>query len=564
MTCRPGTDWSSSATYLVLNLQVAFTRLVNPLRQLVKPVIGCFVGKTGSQSAAAATNEVIAPEAKQQTTVSAGGAVLLPQYKGPAMSPIDSQLQTSFESFTLLDGSYAEFKDRESAAGQVSYNPTSSAASVPGTLAAKTVQPTLNAFQFDSSLATSRAPLQPNLPLLGMRLPTPVTPPVDMSASPDSIAAGAGVVSSLFEQLSHNSSAECHATHSAELTSEMTVSERSKGSLPTETASGPQTTSQTKTASAPSADASSGQLLNITAQTVSQKVTDKSQPDHEECINAVSMLMEHKVVDILVEDLVGDAVEYASLQQGSAADVVTAPPTPKDTPSQAESSQHDPEAAAESKATTCDVAPHSTADRAEASQHATQAENGMTESEAVTDESAEEAAAESEAITGDNAPQDTISQAQASLHAEQRKTKSQAATSASVRQAMQQSADSDEASLIALPTALSDAPSALLTVEDSDLPIMEEAQLPTVDTEEVELPSPVASVSSGSCAAKEVQADTEQVQASFGEQASRVIVGGGWWQDRAAFEEMVKAVPTDPSQVNSLATESEFLMQWSR
>ena len=543
MTCRPGTDWSSSATYLVLNLQVAFTRLVNPLRQLVKPVIGCFVGKPGSQSSAAATSEVIASEVKQQTTVSAGGAVLVPQYEGPIMSPIDSQLQTSFEGFTLLDGSCAEFKDRESAAGQVFDKPTSPAASVPGTLAAKTVQPTLNAFQFDSSLATSRAPLQPNLPLLGMRLPTPVTPPVDMSASPDSIAAGADVVSSLYEQLSDNTFAECHATHSPELT----VSEQPECSLPTETASGAQTTSQTKTASAPSADASSGQLLNSTVQTVSQTVTDKSQTDHEECINeAVSMLMEHKVVDTLVEDLVGDAVEYASLQQGSAADVVTALPAPKDTVSQAESSQHDQEAAAESKATTCDVAPHSTADRAEASQHATQAENGMTESEAVTDESAEEAAAESEAITGGNAPQDTISQAQASLHAEQRKTKSQAATSASVRQAMQQSADSDEASFIALPTAPSDTPSALLTVEES------------------ELPSLMASNRDGSSAAEEVQADTEQVQASFGEQASRVIVGGGWWQDRAAFEEMVKAVPTDPSQVNSLATESEFLMQWWR
>ena len=378
MTCRPRTDWSSSATYLVLNLQVAFTRLVNPLRQLVKPVIGCFVGKPGSQSSAAATSEVIASEAKQQTTVSAGGAVLVSQYEGPIMSPIDSQLQTSFEGFTLLDGSYAEFKDRESAAGQVIDKPTSPAASVPGTLAAKTVQPTLNAFQFDSSRATSRAPLQQNLPLLGMRLPTPVTPLVDVSASPDSIAAGADVVSTLFEQLTDNSSAECHATHSAELTSEMTMSERPECSLPTETASGAQTTSQTKTASAPSADASSGQLLNITAQTVSQTVTDKSQTDHEECINeAVSMLMEHKVVDSLVEDLVGDAVEYASLQQGAAADVVTALPAPKDTVSLTESSQHDQEAAAESKATTCDVAPHSTADRAEASQHATQAANGM-------------------------------------------------------------------------------------------------------------------------------------------------------------------------------------------
>ena len=104
---------------------------------------------------------------------------------------------------------------------------------------------------------------------------------------------------------------------------------------------------------------------------------------------------------------------------------------------------------------------------------------------------------------------------------------------------MQQSADNDEASLIALPTALSDAPSALLTVEES------------------ELPSLMASNRDGSSAA-------EEVQASFGEQASRVIVGGKWWQDRAAFEEMVMAVPTEPSQVNSLATESEFLMQWSR
>ena len=375
--------------------------------------------------------------------------------------------------------------------------------------------------------------------------------PLGMSASLGHKAAAADVVSSC-EQLSEGSTAEGHNPDSAGLTEEMNVCEQIKGSLPTESVSSAHISSCIETASAPSADASSSQLLSSTAQAVSPEITDKPQTDSEDCTSdAVSMLAKHKVVDTLVEDLVGDAVEYASLQQGSAADVVTALPAPKDTVSQTEVSQHgiQAQAAAQLEDTTGDIAPKGAASQAEVSLHDTQAQVCMTLPLAMNGATA------GEPTSGDAA----------SL-------------------ARQQSADSGEAPLTATSAASSDLPATLPrvgsqlpfaeeswlpivgghelptveepqlpTLEDSDLPTMEEAQLPT--DEEIALPSPVASISSGSGAAKEVQADMEQVQAPSGEQASRVIVGGGWWQDRAAFEEMVKAVPTDPSQVTPPAVE---------
>ena len=481
----------NSATYQAHNLQAVLNHLTTPLRQLVKPFIGCFIGKSNNQSRAAATSEV--SEAKEHTTVPVAEAFLVPEYEGPILNPASSNLLSPDSGPTLLD-----------------------------------------CFDADCKVLS------------------PMVAPLGMSASLGHKAAAADVVSSC-EQLSGGSTAEGHNPDSAGLTEEMNVCEQLKGSLPTESVSSAHISSCTQTASALSADASSSQLLSSTAQAVSPEITDKPQTDSEECTSdTVSMLAKHKVVDTLVEDLVGDAVEYASLQQGSAAHVVTALPAPKDTVSQTEVSQHGiqgQEAAAQLKDTTDDIAPKGAASQAQVLLHDTQAQACMTLPQAVN------GATSGEPASGESA----------SLP-------------------RQQSADCGEAPLTATSAASSDLPTTLPrkgsqlptaeeswlptvgghelptveepqlpTLEDSDLPTMEEAQLPT--DEEVELPSPVASISSGSSAAKEVQADMEQVQAPSGEQASRVIVGGGWWQDRAAFEEMVKAVPTDPSQVTSPAIE---------
>ena len=473
----------NSATYQAHNLQAVLNHLATPLRQLVKPFIGCFIGKS-NKSRAAATSEV--SEAKEHTTVPVAEAFLVPEYEGPILNPASSNLLSPDSGPTLLD-----------------------------------------CFDADCKVLS------------------PMVAPLGMSASLGHKAAAADVVSSC-EQLSEGSTAEGHNPDSAGLTEEMSVCEQLKGSLPTESVSSALISSCTETASAPSADASSSQLLSSTAQAVSPEITDKPQTDSEECTSdAISMLAKHRVVDTLVEDLVDDAVEYASLQQGSAA--------PKDTVSQTEASQHGiqgQEAAAQLKDTTGDIAPKGAASQAEVSLHDTQAQvcmtlsqamNGATTGEPASGESVSLARQQS-ADSGGEAPLTATSAASSDLPATLPRVGSQLPTA---EESWLPIVGGHELPAVEEPQ--------LPTLEDSDLPTMEEAQLPT--DEEVELPSPVASISSGSGAAKEVQADMEQVQAPSGEQASRVIVGGGWWQDRAAFEEMVKAVPTDPSQVTPPAVE---------